>query len=82
MWPLQDPDLVEQHDCNPAASPLADLRPMLHKQWLNVSPGQIAAGGAGTNRLKGALMPTLHLFQYSYEQVPRARRALAFRQYA
>jgi len=57
---MKDPDLSEQHDCNPAASPVADLRPKLHKQGLDVSPRQIAAGGAGENQLKGALVPALH----------------------
>ena len=60
MRPVKDPDLPEQHDGNPTASPLAYLRPKLYKQSLNIPPGQVAADGAREDQLQGPLVSALH----------------------
>ena len=60
MRPVKDPDLPEQHDGNPTASPLAYLRPKLYKQSLNIPPGLVAADGARDDQPQGPLVSTLH----------------------
>jgi hypothetical protein len=57
---MEDPDFAKQNDRDSAARPLTDIPTKLLKQGFDVPPRQAAAYGTGEDRLKGALVLSLH----------------------